>query len=152
MKKRTRSRELALQFLYQADLVKKPLAEADEFLRDEERDPEARRFAMRLIEGTLAEQPGLDEAIQQVAQNWNISRMAVVDRNVLRLATYELLNCQDIPPKVAINEAIKLGKRFSTQNSGAFINGILDRIMNRTVRAGGGEAEQQDSPASDQGA
>jgi N utilization substance protein B len=91
---------------------------------------------MRLIEGTLAEQAEIDEVIQQVAQNWNISRMAVVDRNVLRLATYELLNCQDIPPKVAINEAIEIGKRYSTQNSGAFINGILDRIMNRTVRAG----------------
>jgi hypothetical protein len=69
--------------------------------------------------------------IQGVAQNWNISRMAVVDRNVLRLATFELLHCQDIPPKVAINEAIELGKRYSTQNSGAFINGILDKIMNR---------------------
>ena len=147
MKKRTRSRELALQFLYQADLVKKPLEEADEFLREEERDPEARRFAMRLIEGTLAEQGEIDEAIQQVAQNWNISRMAVVDRNVLRLATYELLNCQDIPPKVAINEAIELGKRYSTQNSGAFINGILDRIMNRTVQSGSRAARPEASDA-----
>jgi len=131
VKKRTRSRELALQFLYQADLVKKPVEEADDFLREEERDPETRRFALRLVQGTLAEQAEIDEVIQQVAQNWNISRMAVVDRNVLRLATYELLNCQDIPPKVAINEAIEIGKRYSTQNSGAFINGILDRIMNR---------------------
>jgi N utilization substance protein B len=66
-----------------------------------------------------------------VAQNWQIPRMAVIDRNVLRLATFELLFCKDIPPKVAINEAIELGKRYSTQNSGAFINGILDKVMNR---------------------
>jgi transcription antitermination factor NusB len=137
LKKRTRARELALQFLYQVDLVNKPLEESDEFLRDEERDAETRRFAQRLINGTLESRDEIDEAIQRVAQNWNISRMAVVDRNVLRLATYELLNCQDIPPKVAINEAIEIGKRYSTQNSGAFINGILDRIMNRTATASG---------------
>lgn len=131
MKKRTRARELALQFLYQADLVQKPLEESDDFLREEERDPETRKFAQRLIQGTLEGRDEIDDVIQKVAQNWNISRMAVVDRNVLRLATYELLNCQDIPPKVAINEAIEIGKRYSTQNSGAFINGILDRIMNR---------------------
>lgn len=141
MKKRTRARELALQFLYQADLVHKPLEESDDFLRDEERDAETRKFAKRLIEGTLECQTEIDEVIQRVAQNWNISRMAVVDRNVLRLATYELLNCQDIPPKVAINEAIEMGKRYSTQNSGAFINGILDRIMNRSLEAtSGGQA------------
>jgi len=131
LKKRTRARELALQFLYQADLVKKPLEESDDFLREEERDPETRKFAQRLIQGTLEGRDEIDGVIQKVAQNWNISRMAVVDRNVLRLVTYELLNCQDIPPKVAINEAIEIGKRYSTQNSGAFINGILDRIMNR---------------------
>jgi transcription antitermination factor NusB len=131
VKKRTRARELALQFLYQADLVKKPIEESDDFLRDEERDTETRKFAQRLITGALEDREAIDNVIQDVAQNWNISRMAVVDRNVLRLATYELLHCPDIPPKVAINEAIEIGKRYSTQNSGAFINGILDRIMNR---------------------
>jgi N utilization substance protein B len=83
------------------------------------------------VQGTFEHKEEIDRVIQAVAQNWNISRMAVVDRNVLRLATYELLHCDDIPPKVAINEAIELGKRYSTQNSGAFINGILDKIMNR---------------------
>ena len=131
MKKRTRARELALQFLYQSDLVGKPQAELDDFLREEERDVETRRFAQRLIVGTLEHRDEIDEVIQNVAQNWSISRMAVIDRNVLRLATHELLHCQDIPPKVAINEAIEMGKRYSTQNSGAFINGILDKIMNR---------------------
>jgi transcription antitermination factor NusB len=136
MKKRTRSRELALQFLYQLDLRGKDLLEeARAFIRGEERDAETARFALRLVEGTFEHRDELDRTIQAVAQNWNISRMAVVDRNVLRLATYELLHCDDIPPKVAINEAIELGKRYSTQNSGAFINGILDKIMNRKPAA-----------------
>jgi transcription antitermination factor NusB len=132
VKKRTRARELALQFLYQLDLRgPELLREAKDFVRSEERDAETVRFALRLVEGVHKHRADLDRVIQGVAQNWNISRMAVVDRNVLRLATYELLHCRDIPPKVAINEAIELGKRYSTQNSGAFINGILDKIMNR---------------------
>jgi transcription antitermination factor NusB len=136
MKKRTRSRELALQFLYQLDLRGKDLLEeARAFIRGEERDAETARFALRLVQGTFEHRDELDRTIQAVAQNWNISRMAVVDRNVLRLAAYELLHCDDIPPKVAINEAIELGKRYSTQNSGAFINGILDKIMNRKPAA-----------------
>lgn len=132
MKKRTRSRELALQFLYQLDLRGDDLvSESKDYVRAEERDAETQKFALRLIEGTFEHWDEIDKSIQSVAQNWNISRMAVVDRNVLRLATYELLHCKDIPPKVAINEAIELGKRYSTSNSGAFINGILDKIMNR---------------------
>jgi N utilization substance protein B len=143
LKKRTRARELALQFLYQHDLVSLPVDKADDFLREEEKDVETRRFAKRLLEGTLEHRDELDKVIQSVAQNWNISRMAVIDRNVLRLATHELMHCKDIPPKVAINEAIEIGKRYSTQNSGAFINGILDKIMNRS------EGEPKTVPPSD---
>ena len=132
MKRRTRARELALQFLYQLDLRGEDLLpEARDSITAEERDTETTRFALRLVQGAFEHKVEIDKMIQGVAQNWNISRMAVVDRNVLRLATFELLHCQDIPPKVAINEAIELGKRYSTQNSGAFINGILDKIMNR---------------------
>ena len=132
MKKRTRARELALQFLYQVDLLgDDKLGDLAEFLRQEERDAETCRFAKRLVNGTHAARSDIDDEIQQVAQNWQISRMAVIDRNVLRLAAYELVYCDDIPPKVAINEAIELGKRYSTSNSGAFINGILDKIKNR---------------------
>jgi len=134
VKKRTRSRELALQFLYQLDLLgPEKLEDLASFLRAEERDSEACRFAQRLITGMHEHQAAIDAEIQAVAQNWQIGRMAVIDRNVLRLATYELLHCKDIPPKVAINEAIELGKRFSTANSGAFINGILDKIKNRAA-------------------
>ncbi len=132
MKKRTRSRELALQFLYQVDLLgKDKIHELTEFLREEGGDPETAKYARVLIEGTYDSVKELDSEIQSVAQNWQIERMAVIDRNVLRIADFELLHCDEIPPKVAINEGIELGKRFSTQNSGAFINGILDKIKNR---------------------
>lgn len=132
MKKRSRGRELALQFLYQRDLCgPELLEEARSFVASEETDQEARAFAQRLIEGVHEHWDALGETIRGVAQNWEIERMAVIDRNVLRLAAYELLHCKDIPPKVAINEAIELGKRYSTANSGAFINGILDKIKSR---------------------
>jgi transcription antitermination factor NusB len=141
VKRRTRARELALQFLYQLDLRGDDLlGEAREYVTAEERDAETTRFALRLVQGAFENKAEIDKMIQGVAQNWNISRMAVVDRNVLRLATFELLHCQDIPPKVAINEAIELGKRYSTQNSGAFINGILDKIMNRARTPAPGDA------------
>ncbi|MDA1267298.1 MAG: transcription antitermination factor NusB [Planctomycetota bacterium] len=140
MKNRTRARELALQFLYQLDLMGEGALEGlSAFLRQEEKDAQTCKFARRIIEGTHEHRVTIDAAIQRVAQNWQISRMAVIDRNVLRLATYELTHCDDIPPKVAINEAIELGKRYSTANSGAFINGILDKIKNTNAAAAGGE-------------
>ncbi len=132
MKKRTRARELALQFLYQVDLLgDELLPQGKAFFRGEEADKGAREFAARLVQGVVEHRAEIDRAIREVAMNWDISRMAVIDRNVLRMASFELLFSSDIPPKVAINEAIELGKRFSTQNSGAFINGILDKIKDR---------------------
>jgi transcription antitermination factor NusB len=144
VKQRTRARELALQFLYQIDLRGRDLAgEAEDFLREEEKDRGVRAFAMQLIAGTLEHEAELNRAIQSVAQNWDIARMAVVDRNVLRMAAYELLHCKDIPPKVAINEAIEIGKRYSTQNSGAFINGILDKIKSRFAEGAGASSKSE---------
>ena len=132
MKKRSRGRELALQVLYQLDLCGPELFdERAAYEGSEERDKESRAFAAELVAGVRAHWAELDTSIRAVAQNWDIARMAVIDRNVLRLGTYELLHCKDIPPKVAINEAIELGKRFSTANSGAFINGILDKIKSQ---------------------
>ena len=132
MKKRTRARELALQFLYQLDLRGPEFVEETaEFLREEEPDQGTREFAQHLIKGTVEHAGEIDDVIRQVAQNWDIERIAVIDRNVLRMATYEILRCKDIPPKVSINEAIELGKRYSTQNSGGFINGVLDKIKDR---------------------
>ena len=91
-------------------------------------DREVVEFAARLVEGTIAHRDAIDQRLQSVTRNWDLRRMAVVDRNVLRMAVFELLHCADVPPKVAINEAIEIGKKFSTANSGGFVNGILDRI------------------------
>ncbi len=136
MKKRSRGRELALQFLYQLDLRGPEwIDEARAFIASEEQDRETRAFAQRLVQGVHEHWEELNQRIRGVAQNWEIGRMAVVDRNVLRLATFELVHCVDIPPKVAINEAIELGKRYSTSNSGAFINGILDKIKSLSEAA-----------------
>ena len=145
MKRRSRARELALQALYQMDLTKEAdRANIDAFLDDQESEEEPREFARSLVHGTLDHQAEIDETISEVTQNWAISRMAVIDRNVLRLAAHELLHREDIPPKVSINEAIEIGKRFSTTNSGAFINGILDKIMNQHSTASD-EAQPDDS-------
>ena len=117
------------------------------------REKPAGPFFHRLIEGVQEHRNTIDDVIEQYSSNWKISRMSCVDRNVLRIAVFELLYCEDIPPKVSINEAIDVGKRFGTEESGAFINGILDSIRlaldrntleavtetNRVERAGKGE-------------
>jgi transcription antitermination factor NusB len=130
MRKRTRGRELALQLLYMVDARgDEALEGVDAFLRDEAPDEaEAHEFARELLSGTLDHQEEIDKIISAAAQNWNLRRMAILDRNILRMAVYEMVYVKDIPAKVSINEAIEMGKRFSTQQSGAFINGILDRI------------------------
>lgn len=129
MRKRTRAREVALQFLYEVDLLGRGRAEPlDAFLDRQVDDDEVRSFAHELIVGVLEERDNLDQSIARVAENWRLGRMAIVDRNVLRIAAWELLFRPDIPRKVAINEAIDLAKRFSTAESGAFVNGILDHL------------------------
>jgi transcription antitermination factor NusB len=129
MRRRTRARELAVQFLYQLDLRGDVSTDGlGEFLELEAAEPEVGKFATRLALGTREHQAETDTCLKDVARNWDLGRMACVDRNVLRMAVFELLFCPDIPPKVTINEAIEIGKKFSTANSGAFINGILDRV------------------------
>ena len=88
----------------------------------------ARPFFLKLVNGVLESQPQIDALIERFSKNWRVKRMACVDRNVMRIAVFEMLFCQDIPPKVSINEAIDVGKKFGTEESGAFINGILDSI------------------------
>ena len=88
----------------------------------------AKAFFLRLVEGVKEFQHDIDSLIERFSENWKLSRMSRVDRNVMRIAVYELLHCDDIPPKVSINEAIDIGKRFGTEDSGAFINGILDGV------------------------
>jgi transcription antitermination factor NusB len=136
MRRRTRAREIALQFLYQVDLCgEETLHDVDEFVRDETKASDVRKFAVELIRGTWAKRHEIDVLIQKIAKNWDLHRMAAVDRNILRMAVYELASRDGAPPKVVINEAIDLGKRYSTQNSGGFINGILDKA--REILAAG---------------
>ena len=141
MRRRTRAREIAIQFLYQLDLRDDDISgDLEAFLEREGQDDELRGFSRQLILGTQERLPEIDAVLTRVARNWDLRRMAVLDRNILRMAAYELLYCTDVPPKVTINEAIELGKRFSTANSGGFINGILDRIRidaERDARATG---------------
>ena len=152
MKWRSRARELALQTLYQVDLTRDDDRERiDLFLKSQESEKEPREFAHALVHGVLDHQEEIDAMITKVTQNWEISRMAVIDRNVLRVATHELLHLDDIPPKVSINEAIEIGKRFSTTNSGAFINGILDKIMNHHLPGCEAEEDAAESAESEEG-
>ncbi len=130
MGKRRKARELALQFLYQLDLRgETDLAScSEEFWGRHPVDPEARAFAETLVRGTTLHRQKIDELITQYAEHWDLERMAVVDRNILRAGIFELLWTTDVPPKVAINEAIEVAKKFGTEDSSRFINGILDRI------------------------
>jgi N utilization substance protein B len=133
---RSRSREIALQVLYSCDAVRAPSPELwASTLDDAEATPEVKAFAHELVTGALAQRGGIDGLIASAAENWELSRLAAVDRNILRLAVYELSCRTDIPAKVSINEAIELGKRYSTAQSGAFINGILDRVRRDLGRA-----------------
>lgn len=135
MRRRTKAREIALQFLYQLDMRgESVLADLGEFLRESTKDREVQEFALRLVTGTKELRPELDVTLGKVARNWDLRRMATIDRNVLRMAIFELLYCDDIPPKVSINEAIELGKKYSTANSGAFVNGILDRVKSEAIK------------------
>ena len=85
-------------------------------------------FFLKLVQGVLHTRTEIDAVIERYSENWKLNRMSCVDRNIMRVAVYELLCCQDIPHKVSINEAIDIGKKFGTEESGAFINGILDSI------------------------
>jgi N utilization substance protein B len=128
--RRRLGRELAVQFLYQYDLCEGPLEESLALFWQTQPDmPDSvRAFAEQLARGVVQHRPVIDEKIKTFATNWELGRIAVVDRNVMRLAIYEMLFRDDIPPVVSINEAVDIAKRFSTPESGAFVNGILDRI------------------------
>lgn len=160
MGQRREARERAVQFLFQYDL--NPPSNLDEALdrfwdsqsapaiaeekagaswgeKAELPPPTAEELALRvfadkLIRGTIEHRDEVDQRIRQYAQNWDLHRMAVVDRNILRLAIYEMLHREDIPPIVSINEAVDIAKKFSTQDSGKFVNGLLDKVKGDILR------------------
>jgi len=130
MKRREQSRQIALQALYQLDVRGEEFdADCVEFLRSSTSDPEVYFFARQLTEGTWRSKAETDALIEQAAEHWRIDRMAPIDRNVIRLATYEICRCPEVPFRVAIDQAIELAKRFSSAEAGAFVNGVLDKVL-----------------------
>jgi N utilization substance protein B len=160
MGKRREARERAVQFLFQHDLsppedleralnefwdTQRAAAIADdkgpahwgqpiELPPPTAEEAEERLFAEPLIRGALEHRDALDEHIKKHVKNWEIHRIAAVDRNIMRLAIYEMLYRDDIPPVVSINEAVDIAKKFSTQDSGKFVNGVLDKIKGELMR------------------
>jgi transcription antitermination factor NusB len=132
MRKRSQAREFALQILYQIDITGDPAEACLEsfWQRDSEAVPEddVKDFAETLVKGVFDNLKSIDEKIAGYAANWELKRMAVVDRNILRMGSYELIFLKDIPPKVSINEAVELAKKYSGLAAGKFVNGILDKI------------------------
>jgi N utilization substance protein B len=162
---RRKAREVALQVLYELDVVRMEVREAvslfwshftapeevfepfwDYFDNPEDTrkhhlksfavSPEAKIFSTFLIEGAWQKRHEIDKIISDCSEHWSISRMSRVDRSILRIAVYELLYCEDIPPKVTLNEAIDLGKTYGSENSGSFINGILDALYGKLQKTG----------------
>jgi N utilization substance protein B len=129
MGSRRKSREQALQILYQVDGVDASIDQAlDVFWDTEPADPDVVEFARILVRGVHKHKDQLDELIGAASINWKVVRMSYVDRNLLRVAVFEFLHMDDVPAMVSINEAIELGKRFGSNDSAAFINGILDKV------------------------
>jgi N utilization substance protein B len=126
---RRQARELAMQALFYMDMQNNvSLQMLENFCGNFPPSKKAQPFFLKLVNGVLEEGSEIDALIEKFSKNWKISRMACVDRNVMRIAVYELLYCDDIPAKVSINEAVDIGKKFGTEESGAFINGIMDSI------------------------
>jgi len=132
--RRTRARELAIQGLYQLDVQGHNLLEhLREFFIEEDGDDLVRKLALDWTKGTWENLAQCDELIASSTVKWELSRISSVDKSILRLAVYQLKFCSDIPPKVTINEAIELAKKFSTSQSPAFVNGVLDAVFKKII-------------------
>ena len=130
--KRTRARELAIQGLYQLDVQGSDLLTSlGRFFMENDSDGLVRKLASDWTKGTWENLAQCDELIVASTIKWQLSRLSAVDKSILRLAVYQLKFCPDIPPKVVINEAIELAKKFSTNKSPAFVNGVLDAVLRK---------------------
>jgi N utilization substance protein B len=125
---RTKAREFAMQMLFQWDMSQQDPAKLEaKFWKGAKAADQTRAFANRLFEGTARDAAALDEIIGKHCENWRFERLSAIDRAILRLAIYEM-NSTDTPPKVVLNEAVELAKKFSSEESGAFVNGVLDSV------------------------
>jgi len=131
---RTKARELAMQALYQLDVQGSSLlGQVSEFFAENEGNLAVRKLAMDWVQGTWENLEQCDEQIVAAALKWKLSRMSRVDKSILRLSVYQLQFQKDIPPRVVINEAIELAKKFSTEKSPNFVNGVLDAVLKKIV-------------------
>jgi len=132
MRKRTKAREFALQILYQMDISQDSyevsLSNFWQAQAKENIEEEVKNFTSQLVKGVRGNLEKIDLKISQYATNWQLSRIAVVDKNILRLGSFELMFCHDIPLKVSINEAVELAKKYSSLEASKFVNGILDKV------------------------
>lgn len=135
MGKRREGREAAVQFLFERDLNQTDRAEMlEEFWKIRPAPPKTQEFSNALIEGVCEHQVEIDERISRYAANYDLHRIAATDRNILRVAIYEMLFSNDVPPVVSINEAIEIARRFGAEESWRFVNGILDRVRGELSR------------------
>jgi N utilization substance protein B len=131
---RRKGRELALQALYQIEMTGDPSAAAlDLFLNHFEGNAKAKEFARRLVSGVVSQSAALDQLIAKATENWTLDRLARVDFLILRMAGYELAFCPDIPANVSLDEAIEIGKRYGSEDSAAFINGVLQQMADASA-------------------
>ncbi len=129
---RRKGREKALQILFQIDFKDDDIeAVCNEFWKRQPTNPKTQEFAEKLVRGTLANRESIDQMIASTVENWTMARLASVDKAILRFATYELMYMPDVPPKVTINEAVEVAKAYGTDDSGGFINGVLDKIREK---------------------
>jgi|SRR6266404_3894037 len=134
MAKRSRAREVALQLLFQHDHnLRVDRSRIESFVRGRLRDPLLEAFCLSLYDGVVAKQGDIDLRVAEAAENWRLPRMAAVDRNVLRLGAYEILYHPETPPNVVFDEAIELARRYGSQDSSAFVNGVLDKLRQSAV-------------------
>jgi len=125
---RTKAREFAMQMLFQWDMSQQDSIRLEKtFWKNAKGAEQTRAFANQLFEGASHDSKGLDELITKFAENWRLERISAIDRAILRLAIHEM-NCTNTPPKVVLNEAVELAKKFSSEESGAFVNGVLDAV------------------------
>jgi N utilization substance protein B len=130
MGERRQARELALQALFSFDMEKFVDQSLDNFCANNEEvlTDSVKPFFLDLVKGVMENRSQIDDLLNNYSTNWKISRMPVVDRNIMRISIFELLKCPDIPYSVSINEAVDIGKKYGTKDSSSFINGVLDRI------------------------
>ncbi len=135
MGKRRKARESTLQILFQLEFNDSQLDKTiSQFLENKKADKEEKELCTRLICGIVANQAEIDKIIQSASQHWRISRMASVDKNILRMAAYEMLYDKDLAPAIIINEAIEIAKKYSSEQSATFVNGILDALNKKKVK------------------